>query len=79
MRNTGYPKNRNKFGYQNMKLKVVPNPNAGKYRIVSLSKSGGPLDDRFFDTEEEAREVSRTLSSGSKIIKMPDTMTVYTT
>jgi len=79
MRSTGYPKNRNKFGYQNMKLKVVPNPNAGKYRIVSLSKSGGPLDDRFFDTEEEAREVSRTLSSGSKIIKMPDTMTVYTT
>lgn len=81
MGSTGYPKNRNKFGNQNMKLKVVPNPNAGKYRIVSLSKSGGVLDDRFFDTEEEANEVMRgmSLSGGAKVVKLPDTMTVYTT
>jgi DNA-binding CsgD family transcriptional regulator len=81
MGSTGYPKNRNKFGNQNMKLKVVPNPNAGKYRIVSLSKSGGVLDNRFFDTEEEANEVMRgmSLSGGAKVVKLPDTMTVYTT
>lgn len=81
MGSTGYPKNRNKFGNQNMKLKVVPNPNAGKYRIVSLSKSGGVLDNRFFDTEEEANEVMKgmSLSGGAKVVKLPDTMTVYTT
>jgi len=81
MRSTGYPKDRNKFGNQNMKLKVVPNPNAGKYRIVSLSKSGGVLDNRFFDTEEEANEVMKgmSLSGGAKVVKLPDTMTVYTT
>lgn len=81
MRSTGYPKDRNKFGNQNMKLKVVPNPDAGKYRIVSLSKSGGVLDNRFFDTEEEAMQVMRgmSLSGGAKVVKLPDTMTVYTT
>ena len=64
--------------HSNLKLKTVPNPNAGKYRVMSLSKSGGVLDDRFFDTEEEASKAGRDLKVSFKIVKLPDTMNVYT-
>ncbi len=61
-----------------LKLKTVPNPNAGKYRVMSVNKSGGVLDDRFFDTEEEASKAGRDLKVSFKVVRLPDTMNVYT-
>ena len=39
---------------RNMRYKEVPNPNAGKWRIVNADNNS-PLDGNFYDTEEEAK------------------------
>jgi hypothetical protein len=65
-----------------MKFKTVPNPNAGKYRVMSIDDKH-ILDWRFFDTEEEAaqaikaRQAKGELNQSLKVIKLPDTMVVY--
>jgi hypothetical protein len=56
--------------------KTVPNPNAGKWRIVGI-ESGNPLTKEFYNSKEEAQTASRKLrtkESGVKIIQLKDTM-----
>ena len=56
--------------------KTVPNPNAGKWRIVGI-ESGNPLTKEFYSSKEEAQTASRKLrtkESGMKIIQLKDTM-----
>jgi hypothetical protein len=59
--------------------KTVPNPNAGKWRIVGI-ESGAPLTKEFYKSKEEAqaaaRELGRIKSSGIKYIQLKDTMKV---
>jgi hypothetical protein len=60
-----------------MKFKTIPNPNAGKYRIMTQGKRSVVLDGRFFNTSEEALVVGRSKKVCFKIIKLPDTKIVY--
>jgi hypothetical protein len=56
--------------------KTVPNPNAGKWRIVGI-ESGNPLTKEFYSSKEEAQAASRKLrtkESGMKIIQLKDTI-----
>jgi hypothetical protein len=65
---------------EGMKTKIVPNPNAGKWRIVGI-ESGSPLTNEFYNSKEEAQAVGRKLrtkESGIKYIQLKDTMSVYT-
>ena len=59
--------------------KTVPNPNAGKWRIVGI-ESGAPLTKEFYKSKEEAqaaaRELGRIKSSGIEYIQLKDTMKV---
>ena len=61
-------------------LKTVPNPNAGKWRIVTSDK-GKPLTDKFYDSKAEAEEASKKIGKinapGMKIIQLKDTMQVH--
>ena len=60
--------------------KTIPNPNAGKWRIVGI-ESGSPLTNEFYNSKEEAQAVGRKLrtkESGIKYIQLKDTMSVYT-
>ena len=60
----------------NEESKTVPNPNAGKWRIVGI-ESGNPLTKEFYSSKEEAQAASRKLrtkESGMKIIQLKDTM-----
>jgi hypothetical protein len=60
--------------------KTVPNPNAGKWRIVGI-ESGAPLTKEFYKSKEEAqaaaRELGRIKSSGIKYVQLKDTMKVH--
>lgn len=57
---------------ENTQNKTIPvSDRIGKYRIVSLDGKR-VLDDRFFDTEEEAKEASRKYTQGAKIIKLKE-------
>jgi hypothetical protein len=57
--------------------KTVPNPNAGKWRIVGI-ESGAPLTKEFYKSKEEAqaaaRELGRIKSSGIKYVQLKDTI-----
>jgi hypothetical protein len=57
--------------------KIVPNPNAGKWRIVGI-ESGAPLTKEFYKSKEEAqaaaRELGRIKSSGIKYVQLKDTI-----
>jgi len=56
--------------------KTIPNPNAGKWRIVGI-ESGNPLTKEFYSSKEEAQAASRKLrtkESGVKIIQLKDTI-----
>lgn len=59
--------------------KSAPNPNAGKWRIVSID-SGAPLTKEFYKSKEEAqaaaKELGRIKSSGIKYVQLKDTMKV---
>ena len=52
--------------------KTVPNPNAGKWRIVGI-ESGAPLTKEFYKSKEEAqaaaKELGRIQSSGIKYVQ----------
>jgi hypothetical protein len=60
--------------------KTVPNPNAGKWRIVGI-ESGAPLTKEFYKSKEEAqaaaKELGRIKSSGIKYVQLKDTMKVH--
>jgi len=60
--------------------KSVPNPNAGKWRIVGI-ESGAPLTKEFYKSKEEAqaaaKELGRIKSSGIKYVQLKDTMKVH--
>ena len=56
--------------------KTVPNPNAGKWRIVGI-ESGNPLTKEFYSSKEEAQAAGRKLrtkESGIKYVQLKDTM-----
>jgi hypothetical protein len=59
--------------------KSVSNPNAGKWRIVSI-ESGAPLTKEFYKSKEDAqaaaKELGRIKSSGIKYVQLKDTMKV---
>jgi len=61
-------------------LKTVSNPNAGKWRIVSI-ESGAPLTKEFYNSKEEAQAAARELgqikSSGIRYVQLKDTMKVH--
>lgn len=63
--------------YKGLSTEYVDNPNGGKYRIVDVDTRQRVLDNRFFDTEEEARKRSREMSCNTCIIKLPNKMWVY--
>ena len=60
--------------------KTVPNPNAGKWRIVGI-ESGAPLTKEFYNSKEDAqaaaKELGRIKSSGIKYVQLKDTMKVH--
>ena len=66
---------------EEMKTKSVSNPNAGKWRIVSI-ESESPLTKEFYNSKEDAQaaaaKLGRTKGSGIKYIQLKDTMKVYT-
>ena len=66
---------------EEMKTKIVPNPNVGKWRIVN-EKTGNPMTKEFYNSKEEAmnavRALGRTNAPGVKIVQLKDTMAVYT-
>ena len=69
------------FGNSGMnEEKTVPNPNAGKWRIVGI-ESGAPLTKEFYKSKEEAQAAAKKLgqikSSGIKYVQLKDTMKVH--
>jgi hypothetical protein len=66
---------------EEIKTKSIPNPNAGKWRILN-SKTESPLTDKFYDTKEEAGKAAKALGQinapGIKIVQLKDTMKTFT-